>query len=204
MSLSPSTLSSIQQAGQGLHAARLAVASEVQSNAERVVASLASQPFSPELDQAYTQLRSVARMAHELQALEDQLKALYSVAAEKATSKDQVLIALPNHLGYAKSHLVKGGEGAEDAIAKAPVVRKSKPKTPKTGKSDKPARLSPNDMKVLAYLKTVLDRRSWQSITHATLSQASEIPLGSVGNALRRLIASGSLLEDSKGAYRLP
>ena len=45
---------------------------------------MASEPFSNDADRAYGQLRTIARMAHELQAMEEQLKTLYGSAMELA------------------------------------------------------------------------------------------------------------------------
>ncbi|NMM10286.1 MAG: hypothetical protein HHJ16_08440 [Polaromonas sp.] len=200
MSLSPAALLSIQQAGQGLHAARQAVADAVQTNAERVVAYVASQPFSPENDLAYTKLRSAARLSHELQAMEEQLKVLYISAAELMTPESPILVALPNHGGHARPRAVKSNEGAEDAIVKPTASSLLKRQNVKSGQ---PQRLSHNDEKVLGYLKSVLDRRSWKSLTQATIAKMAGIPVGSVGLALRRLVAGGAVREGNKGTYRL-
>lgn len=201
MSLSASTLSAIQQAGQGLHEAHHAVTQAVQATAEQMVATVASQPFSPESDRAYAQLRSVARLAHELQAMEEQMKALYTSAAQMVTPEMPVLIALPGHARRSLSRPVETKEGAEDAVVKTAPSLKAKPKV---AKSDKAPRLSSNDEKVMHFLKTALDRRSWKSLTHATIAQGAGIPLGSVGLALRRVALAGRVREGSKGAYRLP
>ncbi|WP_262389431.1 hypothetical protein [Cupriavidus campinensis] len=82
MSIASTTLLSLQQAGESLYAARQAFAQEVQHNASRVVGIVASEPFSNDADRAYGQLRTIARMAHELQAMEEQLKTLYGSAME--------------------------------------------------------------------------------------------------------------------------
>lgn len=201
MSLSASTLSAIQQAGQGLHEAHHAVTQAVQATAEQMVATVASQPFSPESDRAYAQLRSVARLAHELQAMEEQMKALYVSAAQMVTPETPVLIALPGHARRSLSRPVETNERAEDAVVKTAPSPKAKPKV---AKSDKAPRLSSNDEKVLHFLKTALDRRSWKSLTHATIAQGAGIPLGSVGLALRRMALAGRVREGGKGAYRLP
>ena len=200
MSLSPLTLSAIQQAGQALHTARQAAARAVQENAEQMVATVARQPFSPESDRAYAQLRTVARLAQELQAMEDQLELLYSSAAEMMEPETPVLTALPGHAGRSRSRSADASEDAEEAVVKTVPSRKSKTHE---GQSQKPQRQSANDEKVLGYLKTVLDRRSWKSLTQASIANGSGIPLGSVGLALRRLAVAGKLREGSKGSYRL-
>ena len=60
-----------------------------------------------------------------------------------------------------------------------------------------------NDDKVWNYLNTVLNRRSWNSLTDAVIDQRSVRQLGSVGLALRRITVAGRLREGSKGANRL-
>lgn len=200
MSLSPSTLLAIQQAGQSLHAARQAVADAVRVNGERVLAFIASQPFRSENDLAYTQLRSVARLAHELQAMEEQLKGLYALASELVKTEMPVLVALPDDGGRSRYRANDKNEGAEDAIVKPA------PKTPLKGHKTRSARLerlSPNDQKVFGYLQSVLDRRSWKSLTQSAISRAAGIPLGSVGLALRRLVVVGKLRTGTRGTYRL-
>ncbi len=209
MSLSPSTLSAIQQAGEGLHSARQAVSDAVQAAAERMVAIVADQPFSPESDRVYAQLRRFARMAHELQAMEDQLRVLYTSAAEMMEPEMPVLVALPGHAARSRPRSVKTDQVTEDAVVKTVSSSASKREKHKKaekaekGKPEIPKSLGSNDDKVGSYLKTVLDRRSWKSLTHAVIAQGSGIPLGSVGLALRRLAAAGRLREGSKGAYRL-
>ena len=71
MSISANTLRSLQLAGERLHAARQAFAQEVQQNASHVVGIVANEPFSSDADRAYARLRVIARMAHELQTMEE-------------------------------------------------------------------------------------------------------------------------------------
>ncbi|MEO5658752.1 MAG: hypothetical protein ABIQ90_02995 [Polaromonas sp.] len=209
MSLSPPTLSAIQQAGQTLHAARQAVFGEIQENAQQMVATVANHPFSPESDKAYAQLRTVARLAHELKAMEEQLEVLYTSASEMMAPATPVLTALPGHVRRSRSLSAdahQNTENAEDAEYTDATTSKTAPSSKlkiRKATSKKPVHTGSNDEKVLSYLKTVLDRRSWKSLTQLTIAGGSGIPLGSVGLALRRLAAAGLLREGSKGAYRL-
>ncbi len=204
MSLSPSALSAIQQAGEALHAARQAVSDAVRVKAEQMVAMVASQPFSSESDRAYAQLRSVARTAHELQAMEEQLKTMYLSAAEMMASEMPVLVALSDRGGLSRArYAAESHEGAEDAIVKPAPKRRPRKATARQDATHPPQRLSPNDEKVLHYLTRVLDRRSWKPMTQGVIAQGAGIPLGSVGLALRRVVAAGALREGNKGSYRL-
>jgi len=195
MSFSPSTLKTIQQAGQCLYEAHKAVSADVETNGARVMTFMVTQPFNPENDEAYKQLRSLARIAHELQTMEAQLKALFASAVEAQTPDMPVLIALPNHGGQSKPRSSK--DHAEEAAIK-PVATK-KPKTAKA----KQRRQSPNETKVKDYLASVLDRRSWTAVTHASIAASAGIPKGSIGASVRKLIDGGWLKVDAKGSYRL-
>ena len=208
MTIAPSTLEALQQAGESLNEARQAFAQEAQLNANRLVGIVASEPFSNEADRAYAQLRSIARMAHELQALEEQLKTMYGSAAELVLAETPVLVALSDRGSRAHGRANTASiQGAEDAVVKPArqkqVQKKRAPVRTATAPASPPRRMSANDEKVLAYFKTALDRRSWKAFTHATIAQGAGIPLGSVGLAIRRVIAGGAVREGQKGSYRL-
>ena len=96
MSLSKTTLSSIQQAGQALHKATLVVAGAVRAQAEHMVATVASQPFQAEGEQAFANFKMLARLSQDLLSLEEQLKALYATASELASPEMDVVAALPH------------------------------------------------------------------------------------------------------------
>lgn len=208
MSIAPNTLLSLQQAGESLHAARQAFAQEVQQNASRVVGIVASEPFSNDADRAYAQLRTIARMAHELQAMEEQLKTLYGSAMELVAPETPVLVALADRPTRSRARASTSSiESAEDVVVK-PGLQKKPSKNRATSKvtaepSSQPQRLSANDEKVLAYFKDVLDRRSWKTLTQAAIAQGAGIPLGSVSLAIRRVIAARAVREGQKGSYRL-
>ncbi len=204
MFLSASSLLSIQQAGQALHTARQTVSDAVRAKAEKMVAMVASQPFSPESDRAYSQLRTVSRLAHELQAMEEQLKTMYLSAAEIMAPETPVLVALPDPGGRSRlRHVAQSHEGAEDVNVKTAPKHQARKAQAKRAPANRPQRLSPNDEKVLQYLKHALDRRSWKPLTQAIIAQGAGIPLGSVGLAIRRVVAAGALHEKGKGSYRL-
>lgn len=208
MSIAPTTLLSLQQAGENLYAARQAFAQEIQLNASRVVGIVASEPFSNDADRAYAQLRSIARMAHELQAMEEQLKTLYGSATELVAPETPVLVALSDRRTHVHARPnASGVESAQDAVVK-PAPQKQPPKTRATLKVtaepvSPPQRMSANDEKVVAYLKQVLDGRSWKTFTQTAIARGAGIPLGSVGLAMRRVIAAGIVREGQKGSYRL-
>ena len=173
-----------------------------------MVGIVASEPFSSEADRAYAQLRAVARMAHELQSIEEQLKTMYGAAAEIMQPETPVIVALPDRGRHSRAR--QGAESldeAEDVVVKSAPHRqspKAKPLRKRTkDTASQPQRLSSNDEKVLAHLQKVLDRRSWVTLTQGTIAQGAGIPLGSVGLAMRRLVAAKAVRERGKGSYRL-
>ena len=208
MSISPKTLLLLQKAGENLYAARNALAQDVQQHASRVVHMVASEPFGNDADRAYAQLRSIARMAHELQAMEEQLKTLYGSAMELAAAEPPVLVDLSDRSPRARVQpSALGVEEAQDVQIKPVQPKQPLRKKATASVSAEPARprqrLSANDQKVLAYLKQVLDRRSWKPLTQVAIADGAGIPKGSVGLALRRVIDAGMVREGQKGNYRL-
>jgi len=198
MAFTNSTLSVIQRAGETLHGAANAVRQAIQGQTEQVAAIVARQPYSQESDQAYAHLQAVARMAHELAAMEDQLKAVYATAESLVVPQTVVLMALPGR-DASRRHATTE-DAVEDVLVKnAPSAKPGRASSSRAGR----VRSSANDQKVLAYLGTALDRRSWRRATHWEVAQGATIPAGSVGVVLKRLIACGQLRANGTGMYRL-
>jgi len=200
------TLTLLQQAGEALYAAQQAMAQEVQTGSVSVVNTVASSPFSAEADRAYAELRNVARLAHELQAMEEQLRGLYQTAATFSRQDVQVLkaLSLPR---AARAPSTPAKDPAEDVVAR-PVSAKARRKVPK-GKAPagnattRPAALSANDAKVLAFIERTLNRDRWTAMSQAAMAQAAGIPKGSIAVAIKRLQQLGHLVEGERGQYRL-
>jgi len=220
MSLSKTTLSAIQRAGQALHQATVVVSGAVREQAEHMVSTVASQPFEAEGEQAFANFKMLARLSQDLQTLEEKLRALYATASELASPEMDVVTAL-SHAPASSHNSAK--DAAEDAIVKparsrpartsrpAPVTRAtkagkvSKPvaKQAKVGKSASASGLTTNDSKLLVFLKTVLNRNSATRITGSAMSRGAGLPIGSVGISLKRILASGAIKKDDLGRFKL-
>jgi len=221
MSLSKTTLSEIQQAGQALHQATVVVAGAVREQAEHMVSTVASQPFEAEGEQAFANFKMLARLSQDLQSLEEKLRSLYSTASELASPEMDVVNALahataPHPAAHAK-------EAAEDAIVKpasnrkprnntkaAPTTKAAKatqpPAAPASRKTRKPAAaaaLTANDTKLLKFLQTALNKNTWTAVTGGTMARGAGLPLGSVGLSLKKVIASGAIKVGARGSYKL-
>lgn len=209
MSLNPRILQSIQQAGQSIHDCREMLKAEVSRHTEQLVSVMASQPLGPSADSAFSQLKQVARIHQEMQALEEQLRGIYQSAAQIKGEEVQVIEALPHRRASTATAAV--------LVEDAQVIQKSagrKQRKAKAGKPGKPSakapqrkhrggRVSTNDEKVLAALQRLL-----KVFKHATLSQAqiateAGIPVGSIAASIRRLQDAGAVQQMARGQYRL-
>ena len=227
MSLSKTTLSAIQQAGHALHKATVVVAGAVREQAEHMVATVASQPFQAEGEQACANFKMLARLSQDLLTLEEQLKNIYATASDLASPVMDVVAALPRPGARARAAALTQNEVAEDAVVKPVRIAKSaagkeavksKAKTTvktagKTAvkaavkttrkKAVEAGALTANDGKVLDYLKTILKVGEWADLTGSKVAEGSGLPLGSVGISLKKVIASGAVKKRGRGSYQL-
>ena len=181
MSLSPAELTTIQHAGVALHRASQALSDALRARAQSMVARVASHPLHADSEAAFTQFRQLAGLSEELSTLEERLKSAYAAAAEMRRV-DKVLTAPPQQ-GKKREH--------KKVSKKKPLKLTHTPPRP----------LSPNDLKVLAYLKGILKPDQWTPLTGSVVSAGSGLPKGSVGVSLMRLVASGSVKREG-GAYQ--
>jgi hypothetical protein len=207
MSLSKASLAAIQQAGQGLHQATVVVSAAVREQAEHMVATVANQPFQAEGEQAFANFKMLARLSQDLQSLEEQLRTLYATASELSSPEMDVVVALPR--GSARTRAIASGQQdvAEDAVVKPARARRvAAPQTikaTKTSKASKPVTLTANDSKVLDYLKAVLKADSWTILTGAAVAKGADIPLGSIGISLKKVVLAGAVKKTGRGSYQL-
>ena len=193
MSFSPKNLSSIQKAGQAVHDSSAAIAASVRTQAESMVASMSSAPFSAESDQAIARFKSLSKLSHGLVAVEAQLQELYAIAADLATPVSDLIVV----------HSISKRKSSTNAAA---VVVTEKPfKAEKKAKkvNAKALALTSNDSKLLAFLQVALKNGAASVITGNALSGGSGLPLGSVGVSLKKIIASGAVKQVGRGTYQL-
>ena len=210
MSVTPSTLSAIQQAGQSIDVARQSIVTAVNEHAQQVMAAVADQPFNVDNDNLFSNWKTLSRLAQEVNAIEEQFKVIYQTAADLVQPETAILMALPHsarHKIPVRSDTSDADDSTIEDVAVKPRAVKRGPKrgAVRTARhaAANSAGLSANDAKVLDYLKKVLNRRSWTRLTQAGMASGADIPLGSIGLALRRLIGFNHVIEGRKGRYRL-
>lgn len=203
------TLTYVQQAGQAVSTAREQLHAQLQRQVEKLASVVAAQPFGPDADRAYAQLRAVARMTQELQSIEDQLVQVYKAAAQFEEGQDiQVLVALPRHGTLAAAVPVDDVVDAKEVPARragrqAQATRHPRDPQPTVATASRQRAKVSNEVRMLEGLRKVLNRRGWTEMTQTQMAQAAGIPQGSVGAALARVIASGQVLVGERGRYRL-
>jgi hypothetical protein len=206
MSVTQETLSAIQQAGQSIHEARQALSEAVTQQGQLVASAVVEQPFGAGNDKLFAQWKTLARLAQEVQSIEEQFKTIYETAAGLKVRDIQVLVALPHvprQKGLARSHLVDDAAVNDVAVRTKGFKMAPKRKNGEAKVGTSPKALAGNHAKVLDFVKTQLNRRSWKPLTHAAVAKGSGIPAGSVGASLARLKKEGLILADDKGGYKL-
>jgi hypothetical protein len=210
MSVTPSTLSSIQQAGQAIDIARLAIIAAVTEHAQRVMVAVAEQPSSGDNDKLFSSWKTLSRLAQEVNVIEEEFKVIYQTAADLAQPETSVLMALPHsaqHKTPARDSADTASNSTVEDVQFKPGAAKRGPKPGAVRVTRKAASnvggLSTNDSKVLDFLATQLNRKSWTRLTQAGIPDGAGIPIGSIGLALRRLIGFNQIVEGVKGRYKL-
>lgn len=193
MSLSPKNLSSIQKAGQAVHGASEAIAATVRTQAESMVASVASQPFGVESEQSIARFKVLARLGQGLVAVEAQLQELYAMAADLANPASDVII-----LSSLSQRKAASNAAAVDVVAKPAKAAKKGKKSARQAIT-----LTANDNKLLQFLQGALKQGAVTVMTGAAMADGSGLPLGSVGLSLKRILATGAVQLTGRGAYQL-
>jgi hypothetical protein len=208
MAIASQTLSQLQTAGSAVNAATQALQQELQAHSQALMAQMASQPFGPEADAAYQQMRQVARLVHEMNSLEQQLKAIYLDAAQKVQAEIPVLPALPSvthRRRVQQTSVVSSPELVEDAkvVSKAPGKRKASKHTAAAELSavvDKP-KLANSEL-LLKALKKILGKQA-KAVGHVEMAKVSDLPRGSIGASIKKLAETNKLVVEANGVFKL-
>ena len=184
MSIQQGTLQALQKTGEMLHATRIGITQDLQDGSLTVVSLIRDQPLGADADRAYARLRSVGKLAHELQAMEEQLKRIFSEAAQLVQVETPTVIAL------AAPRASRSPEQESQVMDVSPRPAQTE--------------LKGNPAKLMQYFKQKLNRKSWMAITIATISEESGIPKGSIASATRKLIDDAHVVEGKRGHYKLP
>lgn len=208
MAIASQTLSQLQSAGSAVNAAGLALQQELQAHSQALMEQMALQPFGSEADSAYQQMRQVARLVHEMNSLEQQLKAIYLDAAQKVQAEVPVLPALPSvtrRRRVQQGSVTSTPELVEDAkvVNKVPGKKKARKQaaTADTTAVANESKLA-NSERLLKALKKILGKEA-KAVGHVEMAKVSGLPRGSIGASIKKLVETNKLVVESNGFFKL-
>lgn len=205
MSITPQTLSAIQQAGEAIDAARHVLAQAVTEHAQRVMGAIKHDPTSRDNEKALEDWKALTQLAREVETVEQQFRSIYFTAEQMVMPEVQVLPALTHQATSPKAAASVSDSSVQDVIAK-PLTMKAKTGNKATATVEStlpPSRLSKNDKKVLDHLVRVLSSDNWTYLTLREIAEAAGIPNGSSDAAVKRLLKSKRIELGTRGLYRL-
>jgi len=213
MSLSKSNLVSLQKAGEAVYAATKSFEQTVLNQAQSLTANMAANPMSAEVTQAMEQFRMLAKVSQDLNAVEAQMRLIYREANELAKPDADVVMPQPA-LRARLSHSTDTVTDAEVKPAPAKKARKARvAKEPvkaepiKTARANRNGRqaaeLTPNDSKLLNFMQSVLRSEGWLSLGAPQMAKGAQLPTGSIGASLKKLLALGIVRRGERGMYQL-
>jgi len=185
MAISKRCFEALQQAGQAVFAAREQFNKDVQANTANTVQLLTSEPFGHAADRAYAKLRAVARLAQDLEAIEEQLKNIYVSTEKMLYEQEQPAVAVLALPAATKPQRAEQNATAVDATLKQPTS---------------PAA---NKKAVYAFLRNQLSSKGWKRIAIADVAKSIGVSKEGVENAVAQLVATGKLSSKGRGLYRL-
>jgi hypothetical protein len=231
MSITPTTLSAIQQAGAAIDKARELLAHSVTEHAQRVMGAIKHDPTHRDNEQSLEGWKALTQLAREVETAEQQFRTIYFAAERMVMQEVQVLPALTNQASRPKPEPAMDTPQIQDVIAKPATKKavkavKAKPKRKVASVSAAPnaplqaaatakvviaeavaatpaLKLSKNDQKVLGHLQTVLSNKSVTRLTLQSIALGAGIPNGSSAAAMSRLIKAKKVEVDAQGQYRL-
>lgn len=207
MSITPKTLSAIQQAGEAIDKARQELTSAVTNHAQRVMAAIKHDPTHRDNEKALEDWKALTQLAREVETAEKQFRTIYFTAEQMVMQEVQVLPALTSHTTSPKTPPASNPPQIQDVIAKPAIKKAKKSKvavlTPVATDAPKVNKLSKNDQKVLDHLGAVLQGREWTRLTLQSIAVGAGIPNGSSAAAMKRLLNGKRIEVDARGHYRL-
>ena len=208
MLIASQTLAQLQKSGSVVKAAALALQKDLQTHSQALMEQMALRPFGPETDRAYQQMRHVARLVHEVNSMEQQLKAIYLDASRTVQAEVSVLPSLPSLARRRRlepSSAAVSHEPVEDAKLVTLGSHKRKVRKQDTAGGDLPHVVEPqlaNSERLLQALKKILGNQT-KAVAHLEMARASGLPPGSIGASIRKLVAAKKLAVESTGAFKL-
>ena len=223
MSLSSSTLASLQKAGAAVFTADEKLKAAVKDYAQRVHAAMLSNPYGLGNNALFENWKMVARLSQTVSGIEEELKKVYRVAAE-LTADDQPSVrdlpALAAPQRAAKRAVVQAVTLVESSTDLTPtdvVVKRKKrqsaaPAAPKKARASAPRpalasgqapELNGNAAKLMQHLGRILNADEFTGFSQTAVGQETGIALGSMTAAIKKALETGHLVAGPAGTFKL-
>lgn len=182
MTIPAQVVGAIQRAGEAVYGAHAALTEASQAQAGRVTEAMTTNPFGLENDALYYRWKTLARLAQELEAMEQQLRSIHETAS--SFGADEIVVSHVPLL--AAPETVKPPRGRQ-------LVKQEAPRLKHDG----------NDSKVMAYLATVLTPDTYGRIVLSRVAKAAGIPGGSIARSMKNLVDLQRIAAGKKGWFKL-
>lgn len=213
MTAMTATLTALESAGRAVQEACLSLEQDFARCSQRIAAAVLQDPGGTAGDGLYAQCKEMALLSREITGLGEQLQRLHAKARQLQAMEPALVLELPKsakkRVAIAATVPAVPGDAVlqehpdvQDVSFKE--VRSRRTAAPVRSRRASSAAPRPsNDVAVMAYLKTVLNRRGFRVLKHTAIAQGAGIPTGSVGASMARLRARGAVLSNEAGALRL-
>lgn len=202
MPLTSKTLNAIQAAGAAVFVADAQLKVAVKDYAAQVHTAMLQNPFDLANDSLFEEWKSVCRLSQAMGQIEAEMRKIHAAAANLHG------LALPSQ----KPRALAAPTSAEpstlvvvEQIDATDVVIK-KPRTLKRKASRKPKSAGPlpsNATQLLAHLANVLNPNTFEKINQSSIAVAINMPKGSIGASMTKLVKEGFLAHDPALGYKL-
>lgn len=202
MPLSSKTLHAIQSAGSAAFVADAQLKTAVKDYATQVHAAMLQNPFDLANDNLFEEWKSVCRLSQAVAQIEAEMRKIHAAAASlqgvALTSSKSLALSPPAAAGTSRLEVVEQVE-ATDVVIKKP--RKLKRQASRKARSAGP--LPSNATVLLAHLVKLLNPDAFTKVNQSSIAMAINMPKGSIGASMTKLVNEGFLAHDPAQGYKL-
>jgi hypothetical protein len=202
MPLSSKTLNAIQSAGSAMFTADAQLKAAVKDYAAQVHAAMLQNPFDVANDSLFEEWKSVCRLSQAVGQIEAELRKIHAAASNLhglalPTNKPRALAAPAST--EPSTLVVVEQVDATDVVIKRP--RKIRRKA--SGKARSAGPLPSNATVLLAHLVKLLNPDTFTKVNQSSIAIAINMPKGSIGASMTKLVKEGFLAHDPAQGYKL-
>jgi hypothetical protein len=200
--LTSKTLNAIQSAGAAIFVADAQVKDVVKDYAKQFHAAMKQNPFDLANDSLFEEWKSVCRLSQAVGQIEAEMRKIHTAAASLqgvALSSSKTLALAPPRVAESSTLEVVEQVEATDVVIKKP--RKLKRKASRKVRSAGP--LPSNATVLLAHLVKLLSPNAFTKVNQSSIAVAINMPKGSIGASMTKLVKEGFLAHDPAQGYKL-